>query len=99
VTWGVPSGDYTGNITISSDNAGDISVPVVINVNDNLADITRDGLVNLKDMLQFSDQWLQNTPPDTVPLVSDLNGDGIVNLMDYSALSAGWLWKANWLDK
>jgi hypothetical protein len=44
-------------------------------------------LVDIEDLANFIQQWLENGPD----LAADLNGDGKVDLEDYTVLSAYWM--------
>lgn len=66
---------YFGEGFDDVDNAG---------VNDLLADIAKDGIVDIGDVFVLSEQWLNIGSADIV-------SDGIVNFKDYSDLADHWL--------
>ena len=87
-------GHYTGEILISSSNAGSISVPIDIVIDDNSADVTDDGRVDLEDMAGVAKQWLMDGH-----IAEDVNGDGNVNILDVQKIAEWWLWEAKWVEE
>jgi hypothetical protein len=85
-----PAGTFTGQITVMSSNAGSITIPVEILTAD-LADITYDGIVDINDVAEFSNQWLQ-----TSIAPADFNRDGRIDFLDFAQLANKWLIKADW---
>ena len=85
----VPVGEYTGKVTVSSLNAGTITIPVSI-INDDIEqDLTRDGVLDVNDIADFIDYWLQTTK------LANANGDYVVNFYDLVILCSEWLETGN----
>jgi hypothetical protein len=84
VTKDTPAGDYIGEITVKSSNAGSVTIPVTIG-NDDIADLTYDGIVNVMDLEDFAKQWL------LTKLWADANEDGVTDVYDLGTLCSEWL--------
>lgn len=91
VPLGVPIGDYAGQITVASTNAGSVTIPVLIHVDDRPQDLSEDGIINFNDFAVFAEQW--SLPGQSS---ADFNADGKVDANDLADLADHWLWEAGW---
>jgi len=76
------TGEYFGEITISSNSQSTISIPVSLNVLDNnalLGDVNDDGLLNVLDVVTLVNIILNNS--DYI-LTGDMNQDGALDVLD-----------------
>jgi YVTN family beta-propeller protein len=53
------------------------------------ADVDGDGVVNVFDIIQIGQHWLQTGPPGWIP--ADVNRDGVVNIQDIILIGEHWL--------
>lgn len=99
VPWTTPVGDYLGEILVTSANAGSVTIPVMIQVDDERGDLNRDGLVNMHDFAILGDFWLA-TEGHVYPYAVDRGTqEESVDLDDLMALAEAWLWQASWVQE
>ncbi len=68
------------------------------------ADLNADGIVDIKDLIQFVHVWKQyednpemyNNADEIIALPEDFNGDGIVDIKDFNIFSNQWHKKSVW---
>jgi len=92
----LPLGDYTGQILITSSNAGTITIPVTITLDDARGDITGNGVVDFEDFAQMAAVWMQ---PCTEPRWcegNDIDQSSQVDIVDLAFMLQDWLWQASW---
>jgi len=81
----VPVGDYVGEITVSSTNAGSVIIRVTITNDTAAEDLSRNGAVDVNDIVNFASHWLETTQ------IGDTNGDRVINYGDIQSLCLDWL--------
>ena len=57
-------------------------------MNGNPADFDLSGNVDLKDLLEITELWLEGVNLD----IHDLDPDGLIDLKDFNLFSREWLW-------
>jgi len=89
VPYDAPFGDYTGQITVSSSNAGTQVVNVSVHV-ELFADSDFDGDLDLYDFACFQGCFGGDGVPivDSACAICDSDGDNDVDLADYAAFAA-----------
>ena len=79
-------GEYSGEITISSNSQSAVTIPVSLLVLDNnglLGDVNGDGLLNVLDVVTLVNIILNN---DDYILAGDMNQDGALDVLDIVTL-------------
>jgi len=77
---GGQQGSQTMTMSLSADDLGFTDV---------LGDVTGEGIVDIDDLIQLSNDWLQNNSIADIAPTPD--GDGVVNLQDFAILAQHWL--------
>jgi len=80
------TGEYSGEITISSNSQSTVTIPVSLLVLDNnglLGDVNGDGLLNVLDVVTLVNIILNN---DDYILAGDMNQDGALDVLDIVTL-------------
>jgi hypothetical protein len=75
--------NYIGNVT---DNV--VVLPASL-IQLYWAELNRDGVVNVFDIILIGQHWLQTGPPGWIP--EDVNRDGVVNIQDIEIIGQHWL--------
>ncbi len=96
VPYGIAVGSYTGQISVTSSNAGSVIIPVTIIVDDSHGDLTGDGTVDLEDFAVLSSQWLNSCSEPDWCNSSDINESQQVDMYDLATMAQTWLWRASW---
>ena len=78
-------GEYSGEITISSNSQSVVTIPVSLLVLDNglLGDVNGDGILNVLDVVTLVNIILNN---DDYILAGDMNQDGALDVLDIVTL-------------
>ena len=80
------TGEYSGEITISSNSQSAVTIPVSLLVLDNnglLGDVNGDGVLNVLDVVTLVNIILNN---DDYILEGDMNQDGALDVLDIVTL-------------
>jgi len=77
-----------GRVDIGSDEVGQKQ-----------ADFSRNGIIDLQDIVIFVQTWLTGPGEQSWDLLCDLSGDEYINLADWSELAMDWLWQADWYNQ
>ena len=79
------TGEYSGEITISSNSQSVVTIPVSLLVLDNglLGDVNGDGILNVLDVVTLVNIILNN---DDYILAGDMNQDGALDVLDIVTL-------------
>ena len=80
------TGEYSGEITISSNSQSAVTIPVsllVLDNNDLLGDVNGDGVLNVLDVVSLVNIILNN---DDYILAGDMNQDGALDVLDIVTL-------------
>ena len=83
---GLPNGDYTGYVKITS-NGGSASIPVNLTVGSGSeimsGDVNMDSVLNVLDVVILTNFILETDTPDSDQFeAGDINSDGILNVLD-----------------
>lgn len=60
------------------------------------ADFTRDGIIQLDDLLVMAAFWLSDAGSQAWYPLCDLDGDTKIDMADWSAFGKDWQWQADW---
>lgn len=104
VIYNVPAGTYTATAVHSKYLNASTTVEVIDTATTDAstivmtftgekegADLNGDGFVDMFDVAEFIDQWLESGS-----LEADFDQDGTVDFVDWARLAENWLWQAVW---
>ena len=67
-------------------------------VGEKQADFTRNGIIDMKDVLIFVQAWLSTPSDSNWYILCDLYEDDQINSPDWAELANNWLWQASWYN-
>jgi|GEM_PF-2054257 len=80
------------NFTTRTDSVSDLGIiDMGYHYTSNLADLDKDGVVDLADIMIFTSQWLA-APGDPSADLAPAAGDDFVDLQDFDIIVKNWLW-------
>ena len=65
-------------------------------VGEKQADFTRNGIINLEDLIIFVPVWLRRPGQENWYTLCDLYEDEQIDLVDWADFAKDWLWQASW---